>query len=226
MPPISQSRATQVVIQTDFANVVESETGGFVEVEVTRDADGVMRFYSDPGSGGGGGVTVMESAYGNPIIDIASTSFTSAYSVTLPANTLPGSKVQVRLLGYVVQNSGSTQNVNFRIRLGGVTIYEGSTSYANSSTLQMFELVLTMTPRTTGGQFLFCDMRGAAASTSTTGYGNPGSNNVDGFFGNPAVAADETTSLSLDTQLRFQTSAKGSQIRIYHTETQLVPYVP
>lgn len=52
---LSSSSAEQVVLQKDFLNVVETATGGYSEVEVTRDADGGMRLWSEPGGGGGGG---------------------------------------------------------------------------------------------------------------------------------------------------------------------------
>lgn len=170
-------------------------------------------------------VTILESAYGNPILDIATTTPTNAYSVTIPANTLPGSKVMVRIMGYVVQNSGAAQNVSIVIKLGGTTYYYGGGSWTNSANPQLFTIEVTLAPRTTGGQFLFCDLGGSAATTASTGYGNPGTNGCDGFFGNHTVAKDETTSLALDVQMCFQTSATSSQIRIYGTETKLVPYV-
>lgn len=50
---VNQIETPLVVLAGDFANTVASSTG--VEVEVTRDADGKLRFYSASGGGGGGG---------------------------------------------------------------------------------------------------------------------------------------------------------------------------
>ena len=47
--PIQQSETPKVVLQNDFANVVVSPTG--VEVEVSMDSDGKLRFYSTEGGG-------------------------------------------------------------------------------------------------------------------------------------------------------------------------------
>ena len=46
--PLSQSTTPHVVVQTDFPNIVASPSGG--EIEVTRDADGRMRFYASGAS--------------------------------------------------------------------------------------------------------------------------------------------------------------------------------
>ena len=46
----------KVVLQKDFLNVVGgvgSQSSGLAEVEVTRDADGGMRFFAEVGVGGG-----------------------------------------------------------------------------------------------------------------------------------------------------------------------------
>lgn len=46
---VDTSETTEnVVLQKDFVNVVGSATGGYVEVQITRDADGRMRFWSAP----------------------------------------------------------------------------------------------------------------------------------------------------------------------------------
>ncbi len=45
-PPIIEAvDKSKVVLQSDFPNVVGSPTTGLTEIEVTRDADGKMRFY-------------------------------------------------------------------------------------------------------------------------------------------------------------------------------------
>jgi len=50
--PEETSSAEAVVLQKDHLNVVGSPTGGYSEVEITRDANGGMRFYSAGGSAG------------------------------------------------------------------------------------------------------------------------------------------------------------------------------
>lgn len=52
VPVVATSATEKHVLQADFVNTVSSPTGGYVEVEIVRDADGRMRFYA---AGGGGG---------------------------------------------------------------------------------------------------------------------------------------------------------------------------
>lgn len=47
-----------------LGNVVETPTGGFVEVQVSFDQDGLLRFHSDPGGGGGGAPTTAQYLVG------------------------------------------------------------------------------------------------------------------------------------------------------------------
>lgn len=49
---LTSSSAEQVCLQKDFLNVVETATGGYSEVEVTRAADGGMRFWITIDGGG------------------------------------------------------------------------------------------------------------------------------------------------------------------------------
>lgn len=68
--PIVDSVTPKVVNQSDFANIVGSPTVGSSQVEITRDADGVMRFYYVPGVGGGG---VSDGDKGDIVVSSAGT---------------------------------------------------------------------------------------------------------------------------------------------------------
>lgn len=222
MPPVVQSRATKVVTQTDFANVVGSETSGFAEVEVTRDADGVMRFYSDA-SVAPNRVVVLDNTRGNPIIDIASTTLTTGYSVELPENTLTNYSVRVTIEGYLVQNSGADQDVKFAVRLDGTNYLNSVTSIVNDADPRGFVLTLVVYARGTDLQGFRMDSRFANAYASSAGYGGIGSLHRDGLSVSFAGTRDESTALDLDVQACFVTSATSSEIRFYSAITELLP---
>lgn len=61
-PIVQVVDTAKVVLQRDFVGVVGSPTAGFVEAEVTMDADGLMRIYSSPGSARSLSVTLVLSA--------------------------------------------------------------------------------------------------------------------------------------------------------------------
>ena len=55
--PIEQLVANRHVLQSDFANVVVSETGGYNQCEVVFDGDEISIFSAAGGGGGGSGLT-------------------------------------------------------------------------------------------------------------------------------------------------------------------------
>jgi hypothetical protein len=58
------------VLQKDFLNIVGSPTGGFVEVEFTRNADGGLRAYGGGGGGGGGGAWIFDEGSSSTVYSL------------------------------------------------------------------------------------------------------------------------------------------------------------
>ena len=67
-PTVQTVTAEKHILQKDVLNIVVSPTGGYSQVEFTRDSDGGMRAYSAAGGGGGGGDLLAA----NNLSDVAS----------------------------------------------------------------------------------------------------------------------------------------------------------
>lgn len=165
---------------------------------------------------------VGESTGGNPITSMSSTSLVTLDSFTIPANTMPGRKVRIVLAGDVVQNSGASQNVQWRFSLGGSAIHDSSNSHANSANTALWRIELELSAPTTGKQFLVGQYRRSAQAAATTGISNIAGIGADGVFGNNNIGEDETTDLALVVQARFVTSTTSSTLRLYHSEVTYI----
>jgi hypothetical protein len=149
---------------------------------------------------------VAERQEGNPYVTQSTTTLTQFYGYTIPADTMPGRTIRVTLLGEMKQNSGSAQNMEFAVTLGGTEYCRSQTSISNNSADVMFRAVIEVSYRAAGQQQITGSLR-VSSGSSATGVGNIGGVAKDGFFGNPNGTEDETTALVLGFEQRFVTSA-------------------
>lgn len=165
---------------------------------------------------------VLDRQYGNPVASVASTSYTTLLSVTIPENTLPTRSVRMTLIGDLLQNTGSSQRCDMRISLGGTAqVSNNGPSVTTSATRYLWKLVVTLTPRAVGAQMIHATFEGAGGFSSTAGISSFGTKNWDGVAGNNAVAKDETTALALLVETRYGTgTGGGSDIRLLHAYTE------
>ena len=159
---------------------------------------------------------------GNPVRTVSSTSHVTAYDVTIPADTLPGHVVEVTIVGDVLQNSGSSQNLEFRVELGGTNYLNSASSFSNDPDRFGFELKIRVGYRASGQLFMTQNTRASQASTVTAGTGNYGALGKDGYCCNYAVAEDETASLLLDVKIRFHSSTTNTDMRIFHARAEKI----
>lgn len=165
---------------------------------------------------------VAQSVSGNPLASVSATTLTTVASLTIPGATMPGRKVRVVLMGDVVQNSGSTQGVQWQVVLGSTTAHDSSSSLANSANTALWRMELELCAPTAGKQFLVGHYRRSEQSTATSGIGGVTTLGADGVFGNDNIAEDETTDLALAVKARFDTSATSSTLRLFHSEVTYI----
>jgi hypothetical protein len=116
-PTIEATTTEEHVLQDDFLNVVGSATGGYTEVEVTRDADAGMRFYSAPGVGGSG------ATFGTATIDFGAFPGSNEASVAVAgqASILATSKVDVFVMADDTSGSHTANDHRYAQLLLGFT---------------------------------------------------------------------------------------------------------
>lgn len=167
--------------------------------------------------GGGGGIEVIDQQDGNPYTSLSTTTESDAYSFTIPANTMPGKTVRLKVWGMLKNGSGSDQNCSLRFDFEG-TEYHGSQFSVANGNERPFWLEVMIQANTASEVSLF-GRWSVGSDTSPSGTGNPISNvtgiHRDGVFSNDTIAEDATKTITVDLRQNWVTSATDSFFDVY-----------
>jgi len=206
--PIEQDETEKHVLQVDFLNVVDAASDGTAEVEVTRDADGGMRFYAGPSG-------VLHSEVGAPVRTIASTTLTNLYSFTVPASTCAaGDKLRLELFFTVYQNSGSAQNVRLKLLGTAGTWHESAISMPNDADPYGVRVTIDLLYLGSSSQIMSFHSVASTAAASATGWGGWGGSQLNGS-GFKTTSENQAADMAFTVQMRFDTSVVSSSINLY-----------
>ena len=159
---------------------------------------------------------------GNPYASLQTTSLTQYYSFTIPGGTLANRTVRVHAHGTMKNNSGSTQNFQHVVRLGGVDMHEAAGSINNDADQIIWIMRMDLSFRASGAQFLSGEWRVSSASTASDGISNVFGMHRDGTWGNNAVAQTDDGDLALTFLQRWQTSRTNSEFKVYAINVEYV----
>jgi len=141
---------------------------------------------------------------------VSSTSETSIYSFSVPANTLRTDRsLRVRIVGSLLNNTGSGQQFTVRIKLGSTTLYaDASPAVPTSATRYGFDFNIILTNQEseaiqTLGGFLYMGNQGA-----TTGIGDMGTDETPAHTAiGGSATEDTTTNLTFDVTIQLGASS-------------------
>ena len=159
---------------------------------------------------------------GDPYASLSTTSLTQYYSFTIPGGTLATRTVRVHAHGTMKNNSGSSQNFQHVVRLGGVDMHEAAGSINNDADQIIWIMRMDLSFRAAGAQFLSGEWRVSSASTAADGISNVFGMHRDGTWGNNAVAQTDSGDLALTFAQRWQTSTTNSEFKVYAINVEYV----
>jgi hypothetical protein len=161
-----------------------------------------------PGTASNAANVVSRNSAPSTVVNTASE--TQIFSYDLPAGLLGTDRtVQIQLMGDLLNNSGANQSINFRVAVGGVTVYSDSTgTIATNASPRPWTWTLNFANLGAANQnYLSGTLMLGAAGGATTGLGDTG------VAGLREVAMSSAGALAINTAAA-QTIAVFAQLSV------------